>query len=162
MVGDKYDKLRRQNRRIVIFLFALFVSNVVLMLVFILGKDHRQNFVAVNGVAGITPIKGVDYSDGTTPIKGVDYFDGRNGYTPIKGIDYFDGKTPAKGIDYFDGKDGYTPIKGVDYNDGEKGDPGPALEMRCNTETQQFETRVPGDDLWHPVEGSDCVAGHPH
>lgn len=34
----------------------------------------------IQGEAGYTPIKGVDYFDGT---------DGKDGYTPVKGTDYY-------------------------------------------------------------------------
>lgn len=85
-------------------------------------SDQLKDYVSTDilargpqGVAGYTPVKGVDYVDG---------IDGQDGYTPVKGVDYFDGTdgyTPVKGVDYFDGTDGYTPVKGVDYVDGKDG-----------------------------------------
>lgn len=43
------------------------------------------------GVAGYTPVKGVDYFDGA------DGKDGKDGYTPQKGVDYFDGQDGQPG-----------------------------------------------------------------
>ena len=50
-----------------------------------------DNVGTIQGPAGYTPQKGVDYFDGK---------DGENGYTPQKDIDYFDGE---------DGEDGVSP-----------------------------------------------------
>ncbi len=73
---------------------------------FIIDIQRRVNNGEFNGrpgtpgLAGYTPVKGVDYFDGE---------DGKDGITPVKGVDYFDGE---------DGKDGITPTPTLLWNDG--------------------------------------------
>lgn len=173
------DKLQRRNKQIIAFLILLVLLNIVMIFLYVVSNSSRNNerIEPAPAIAGYTPIKGKDYfdgQDGKTPVKNKDYFDGitpacyfepnqckgTDGYTPQKQVDYFDGVTPPC---YFTESQcqGYTPVKDVDYFDGENGvngTNGRNREIRCNTETQLFETKLEGDEDWQPLEGSDCVA----
>ena len=100
----------------------------------------------VNGDAGYTPIKGIDYfdgKDGVTPVKGIDYFDGKDGVTPVKGIDYFDGiSAPAETQSSLINKIGYA----TDTSAGLLS-PEDHLLFKNKQPAGQYVTAVPGSSL---------------
>lgn len=105
---------------------------------------YRTPQVTQHFFPGIVGEKGEKGEDGYTPIKGVDYFDGINGKVGEKGEKGDPGEPSS-----------------VPGPQGPQGEPGAAarqLEIRCNEETQQFETRYTGDSDWTSI-GGDCVAG---
>lgn len=74
-----------------------------------IGLDGRDGVSCTHEWEGT--VLHVTSASGTTSadLKGDKGNQGVAGYTPVKGVDYFDGKdgyTPQKNVDYFDGKDG--------------------------------------------------------
>lgn len=151
MPNDKYDRLRRQNRRILAFMYLLCAMILILGFLLLRQKSSINNQIALPELSALKGEKGEKGDRGYTPIKGIDYFDGRDGKTGARGPQGVQGEQGIQGVQ---GEQGVAGVQGP------QGEPGRTPEIRCNTQTGQFETRYIGDDFWQPMEGSDCDGKH--
>jgi hypothetical protein len=162
MADEKFEKLRRQNRRIILFLVALLIVNSFFIFLWLASKDDRDySYVPIPGIAGIKGEKGEKGDDGDRGPQGLPGVSivGPQGITGLPGLS-IQGPPGPQGVT---GKQGIQGEPGPQGEVGNPGAPGPAgrnREIRCNTETQQFESRLEGDEEWLPMEGSDCVANN--
>lgn len=159
---DDFERLRRQNKRIITFLVILLLVNAIFLVIYFGKKSpHISNYVTTPGIVGA---QGKPGEDGRTPVKGVDYFDGERGpmgKTGPRGPQGAQGAQGEPGLVGVTGPQGVQGEQGLKGDTGEAGPPGRELEIRCNPETQTFETHYKGDEAWTPMEGSDCVADNP-
>lgn len=158
---DEIAKLRRQTRWMQISL--IFLTGLILFLLALYAGADKKVSQTPSVVPGVTAIPG---PKGDVGEKGEIGSIGPMGPQGIQGIAGPKGKTGDTGVQGPQGVQGVQgPIgepgpQGIPGEDGQDGTNGRKLELRCNTETQQFEQRYEGDETWEPIEGSDCVAGN--
>lgn len=147
------ERLRKQNRRILRFFILILLANAIILIVFLTRRPADGHYVSLPGIAGVQGPKG---ESGYTPIKGVDYYDGVDSSIPGP-----PGVSGPQGQQGPEGSPGQVGEKGEPGEPGMQGEPGPVgrrYVQRCNLGTQVFEYQYEGDEVWTPMEGSDCVA----
>lgn len=161
MADDKYETLRRQNKRIVMFLILLLLANLIFGVLY-LSKDKKPSeLITIPGIAGIKGDKGDIGPQGERGEPGLSIIGPIGPIGPI-GLPgpSVQGPQGEQGIQGEQGLPGEQGEQGIQGEPGTNGTPGRDREIRCNTETQQFESRLVGDEEWIPMEGSDCVASN--
>lgn len=177
MSDERFEKLKRQNRRILIAIFILLLAILGIGFALIAQTNKNNTEFTLPPLSALKGPEGKEGMPGHTPVLGVDYYNGRDGAQGPQGIQGLQGVPGPQGVQGIQGVQGKPGAEGIPGRpptseetatavasycaannncQGEPGPPGRTPEIRCNEETGLFETRYKGDDIWTPMEGSDC------
>jgi hypothetical protein len=151
---DELAQIRKQLRRTQAWLAVLIATTLLLGLAYLTldtTDEGKLEYVQIPGLIGDQGPQGEIGPQGPQGIQGPIGLKGEIGPRGLQGERGPQGIQGEQGLQGIQGEPGPQGEPGTDGTDGRE------LEIRCNTETGQFESRYEGDEMWQPIEGSDCT-----